>query len=203
MSKDHKTIDDITESLIQVAHQSGADDAKAVSAADVMVDESLTNFCKDSGCENYGLAVNCPPHVSGPAGFKELLKNYNRAVVFKIDVPTETLLSKKCLEDFQALHKIASAIENAAVQKGYTRSKAFAGGSCKVLFCQEHPDCLVLSKNDKCRHPHIARPSMSGFGINVSQLVKSVGWEMDRITCKTDPKEVKMGMLCGLVLVGS
>ncbi|UCF91002.1 MAG: DUF2284 domain-containing protein [Desulfobacterales bacterium] len=202
MRKNRKTIDDILESLIQVAHQNGASDAKAVSTADVTVDESLTNFCRDSGCENYGLAVSCPPHVSGPAGFKELLKDYTRAVVFKIDVPTETLLSKESLEVFRSLHKIAANIEKAAVEKGYNRSKAFAGGSCKPLFCQEHPDCRVLSENGKCRHPHIARPSMSGFGINVSQLVKTAGWQMDRITRETDPEAVKIAMLCGLVLIG-
>lgn len=205
MSKDHKIIDDILELLIQVAQQNGASDAKAVSKADVTVDESLTQFCRDpdSGCENYGLSINCPPHVSGPTGFKELLKDYTRAVVFKIDVPTETLLSKKeSTEVFRSLHKIAANIEKAAVEKGYNRSKAFAGGSCKPLFCQEHQDCLVLSENGKCRHPHIARPSMSGFGINVSQLMKVAGWQMDRITCNTDPKEVEMGMLCGLVLIG-
>jgi hypothetical protein len=43
---------------------------------------------------------------------------------------------------------------------------------------------------------------MSGFGINVSRLAEKAGWKMDRITNETDPKEVKMGMLCGLVLIG-
>ena len=207
MSKEHQIIDDILELLIQVAQQNGASDAKAVSTADITVDESLAHFCRDSGCENYGLSINCPPHVSGPAGFKELLKDYTRAVVFKIDVPTETLLadeniSKENREVFRSLHKIAANIEKAAVEKGYNRSKAFAGGPCKPLFCQEHQDCLVLSENGKCRHSHIARPSMSGFGINVSQLMKVAGWQMDRITRATDPEAVKMGMLCGLVLIG-
>ena len=195
-------IDNILESLIQVAQQNGASDAKAVSTADVTVDKSLTNFCKDSRCENYDLSINCPPHVSGPTGFKELLKDYEQAVVFKIDVPTVTLLSKESLEVFRSLHKIASIIEKSAVEKGYIRSKAFAGGSCKPLFCQEYIDCLVLSESGKCRHPHIARPSMSGFGVNVSQLAEAAGWKMDRITYETDPEAVKMGMLCGLVLIG-
>jgi len=202
MTQDREKIDGILESLIQVACRDGASDAKSVSTADVTVDESLTNFCRDSGCENYGLAISCPPHVSGPAGFKELLKDYTQAVVFKIDVPTETLLSKSSIEIFRSLHRIAADIEAAAVEKGYDQSKAFAGGSCKPLFCQDHPDCLALSENGKCRHPHIARPSMSGFGINVSRLMEAAGWQMDRITRETDPEAVEMGMLCGLVLIG-
>ena len=202
MSKECKPIDKILESVIQVAHQNGASDAKVISTAQVRIDGSLTNFCRDSGCQNYGLAINCPPHVSGPAGFKNLLKDYTRAVVFKIDVPTETLLSKESLNVFRSLHKVAAKIERSAIEKGNCRSKAFVGGSCKPLFCREYPDCLALTENGKCRHPDIARPSMSGFGINVSQLVKTVGWEMGRITCKTDPEAVKTGMLCGLVLIG-
>ena len=202
MSEDRKISDDMLAALIQVAHHNGASAAKAVSTADVAIDESLTHYCRDSGCENYGLAVNCPPHVSGPAGFKELLKDYTQAVVFKIDVPTQTLLSKESLDAFRALHQIAANIEKTAIEKGYSRSKAFAGGSCKPLFCQKHPDCRVLSENGKCRHPDIARPSMSGFGINVSQLARAAGWQMDRITSETDPETVKTGMLCGLVLIG-
>ena len=175
MSQEPKTIDDLLEPLIQVAHQNGASDAKVVSTADVTVDESLTHFCRDSGCENYGLSINCPPHVSGPAGFKKLLKDYTRAVVFKIDVPTEVLLSEESLDVFRSLHKLAASIEKAAVEKGYDRSKAFVGGSCKPLFCQDHPDCLVLSNNGKCRHPHIARPSMSGFGSAPRRLRPTIG----------------------------
>ena len=202
MNMDSETIDSFLEALIQVARQNGASDAKVVSTRDVMVDDSLTKLCSDSGCKNYGLTNNCPPHVSGSAGFKELLKDYTRAVVFKIDVPIEVLLSEDSSRAFRLLHKIAAITEKAAVEKGYKRSIAFAGGSCKILFCQKHRDCIVLSEKGECRHPQIARPSLSGFGINVSQLVKAVGWQMERITCETDPEVVSMGALCGLVLIG-
>ena len=200
-SKDSKTTAETVARLIHVALQNGASDAKAVSTEDVTIDESLTDFCMGS-CKNYGLAASCPPHVSGPAGFEKLLKDYTLAIVFKIDVPTETLLSEKKIDAFRSLHTIAANIEKAAVEKGYDRSKAFAGGSCKPLFCQDHPDCLALSENGRCRHPDLARPSMSGFGIDVSRLMAAAGWKMDRITRETDPETVKTGMLCGLVLIG-
>jgi predicted metal-binding protein len=85
---------------------------------------------------------------------------------------------------------------------GFSHSRAFAGSSCKVLFCQDHATCQVLSENGPCRHPQKARPSMSGFGINVSALAQAAGWPMDRITGDTDPQAVSMGRLCGLVLIG-
>lgn len=202
MPEEQKNSDAVFEALIRVARQNGAGDAKAVSTTDVVVEASLAQYCEDSGCENFGLSVNCPPHTSGPAGFKELLKEYTHAVVFKIDVPIETLVSDEKHDVFRLLHKIGANIEKAAIKRGYNGSKAFAGESCKVLFCQKHDDCLVISGKGECRHPNIARPSMSGFGINVSELMKTAGWQMDRITSETDPDAVTMGMVCGLVLIG-
>jgi predicted metal-binding protein len=202
MMKKNRSIDEVLASLVREAQRIGATDAKAVSTKHITVDDSLTNFCRQGGCENFGLSVNCPPHVSGPAGFQKLITNYDHALVFKIDVPTEILLSIKNRDVFRLLHKIAAGTEKAAIKEGFDKSKAFAGGSCKPLFCQDHSDCPVLSKNAECRHPHLARPSMSGFGVNVSSLMNAAGWRMDRITCDTDPEAVETGRLCGLVLVG-
>jgi hypothetical protein len=70
-----------------------------------------------------------------------------------------------------------------------------------TLFCRDHIDCRVLAEGGACRNSHRARPSMSGFGINVSKLMKSAGWHLDRITRDTDPDDVPMGSVSGLVLV--
>lgn len=42
--------------LIELARQSGASDAKAVSTGDIVVDERLAGFCRESSCANYGLS---------------------------------------------------------------------------------------------------------------------------------------------------
>jgi predicted metal-binding protein len=190
------------EELTQLACRLGASDAQAISTRHISVDDSLVDLCRESRCENYGLSVHCPPHVSGPSGFRELLKAYEEAVVFKLDMPTEILLSEDRRALFRQLQEIAAAVEQAAVGMGYRRSQAFAGGSCKPLFCQDYAECRVLAGEGECRYPMSARPSMSGFGINVSGLMKAAGWSMDRITRETNPEDVSMGMLCGLVLIG-
>jgi predicted metal-binding protein len=187
--------------LLDSACRQGASGAKVISAADILAEDDLVDFCRNSGCEYFGLSIHCPPHVSGPTGFRELLKDYTRAILFKIDVPTEILLSKKRLGEFRRLHEIAAHIEQAAVEMGHGNAKAFVGGSCKPLFCQDHEGCRVLAEGGDCRHPQVARPSMSGYGINVSKLMESAGWSMERITRKTDPDAVSMGMLCGLILI--
>ena len=188
--------------LTQLACRLGAGSAKLISTTDISVEDDLADLCREPRCENYGLSTSCPPHVAGPSGFRELLKNFKKAVVFKIDVPTEILLSNERRHVFRLLHEIAAAIEQSAVDLGYSNSRAYAGGSCKRLFCQDHPACRVLTNGGDCRNPHVARPSMSGFGINVSKLMQVAGWTMSRINRETKPDAASMAMVCGLVLIG-
>ena len=185
--------------LIQQACRSGASDAALISTGDILIEDNLATLCKDPGCENYGLSKSCPPHVSGPDGFRKRLKNYKQALVFKIDVPFEILISNQRNDWFRLLHEIAAGIEHAAAVMGFTRSRAFAGGSCKQIFCPDHVACRALAREGECRHPEVARPSMSGFGINVTRLLQTVGWPMDN--SKTDPDRSATGTISGLVLI--
>ena len=99
------------------------------------------------------------------------------------------------------LHQIAADIEKAALKLGFNNAQAYAGGSCKELFCYDHRECCVLSEKSQCRHPEYARPSMSGFGINVAKLFETVGWTMSWVLKNNDSKTTNMGNICGLVLI--
>lgn len=202
MKNDQQKILTDFDELTQLACRLGASDAAVIPTREISVENDLAKLCQEPQCENYGLSTSCPPHVAGPDGFREYQKVFHDAVVFKIDVSTEILLSNQRREVFQLLHEIAANIEQAAVKMGCSHSKGFAGGSCKTLFCRDHADCRVLAEGDACRHPDRARQSMSGFGINVSKLIQTAGWHMDRITRKTDPDDVPMGSVSGLILVG-
>lgn len=201
MNDARKSEGDTLAELVQEARRLGADAAEILTIENVTVDDSLVNMCRDSKCEFYGVSINCPPHVSGPSGFREIAKDYHQALVFKIDVPTESLMSENRRTFFQRLQEIAAGTEIKAAVLGYAKAKGFAGGSCKDIFCSAHEDCQVLTEGKPCRHPDKARPSMSGYGINVSALTKAAGWEMSRITRDTDPAAVSMAMLCGLILL--
>ena len=189
------------EQLLELARTMGASDAAFISTAVICVEDELARFCAEPQCENYGASANCPPHVSGPNGFRELLRAYEHAVVFKLEVPSSVLFSPvEGNEVFGLLQEISAGIELAAVKMGYTRSKGFAGNCCKILFCANHPHCRVLHEGGKCRNPHLARPSMSGFGINVSLLMQSAGWPLKAQSGKTI--DTSVGTLCGLILIG-
>ena len=190
------------EKLIQLARNMGATEAGLVAVADISVEDRLAGFCLEPGCEKYGLSASCPPHVGGPLEFRELVKTMVRAVVFKIDLPSEILLSSDRREVMQLVHEIAARVEAAARALGAVRSRAFAGGSCKSIFCHDQPDCRVVAAGGPCRNPDLARPSMSGFGINVGKLMEKAGWRMWRAGDEGQANQESMGTVAGLILIG-
>lgn len=189
------------ETLVQDVLKLGVTRAALISTKDISVDRKLADICRKPRCESYGLSKSCPPHVAGPAGFRKLLKKFSRAIFFKIDVPTELLFSSERREIFELLHELASGIEQQAAKIGFSGAQAYAGGSCKQIFCYDYPDCLALSENGKCRNPQSARPSMSGFGVNVAKLIETAGWTEPLIAQDAVPELTKMSSVYGLVLI--
>lgn len=188
--------------LLRLARTLGATEAAVVSTDAVCVEDHLAGLCREPRCPNYGVSASCPPHVSGPPGFRKLLEGFQHAVVFKIEVPSDVLLSGERQEIFRLLHEIAAGIEKDAVRRGHTRSRAFAGGSCKGLFCPGETGCRVVDEGGECRNPDRARPSMSGFGINVSKLMAAAGWPMNRAAPDEGGDAAGTGTVSGLVLIG-
>ncbi|RLC28589.1 MAG: hypothetical protein DRH37_09250 [Deltaproteobacteria bacterium] len=189
------------EALVQRALASGVTAATIVLTADIVIDNRLSDMCRETRCEGYGMSMSCPPHVSGPNGFRKLLKKFCNALFFKVEVPSDLLFSSERREVFRLLHQLAAGIEEQAVNMGFSEARAYAGGSCKQIFCHEHPYCRALSEESRCRNPLHARPSMSGFGINVESLIETAGWTDHLITRDAEPDRTEMTPLYGLVLI--
>ncbi len=190
-----------TDIIVQHALGLGVSDAVILPAYVVSVEDHLADYCREPRCPGYGQAANCPPHVAGPAALRRRIEQYEQALVFKFDVPTEVLLSDGRLEVARLVHETAASIERLALESGYRKAEGLAGGSCKQIFCSEYADCLVLNEGGDCRFPDQARPSMSGLGINVFELAKASGWPMNKITSESNPDEVPMGLMAGMVLL--
>ena len=187
--------------LIPLAMASGATRAAVIRTTDIAVEKHLAALCHSPKCRNYGLSQSCPPHVPGPEWLARYLNGKTYAVVFRIDLPADILFSPERRQIMRLLHEIAARVEETAVSLGYCDAKAFAGGSCKDIFCQDHLHCNVVSGEGGCRHPRTARPSMSGFGINVSKLMKAAGWPA-KIANETDvPDTGAMSWVAGLVVI--
>jgi predicted metal-binding protein len=190
---------DNLDDLVQFALSGGAGNARVIPAAEIPVDDGLVAHCKT--CPSYGFSMSCTPHVSGPSGFRDLQQKLPWAVVIRLVVPLSALFSAEKRELGRFLHELVASVETRALGMGYTESRAFAGGSCKNIFCEDHPECRRLA-GDPCRHPDHARPSMSGFGIDVSELMKKCGWPSDLDSRKKAPGKDSMSWLAGLVLIG-
>jgi len=190
--------------LAQLARRLGASEVGIVDASQVPVEDPLANVCMEIRCDAYGLSPSCPPHVSGPSGFRELIKKMRYGVVVRIDIPSSVMFSNERGEVMGLLHEIVAAVEQEAVHMGYAASKSFAGGSCKNIFCGEHAECRVLSERGECRNPQTARPSMSGFGINVLKLMQLAGIPVEKSLTPTETgyHEESMSWVAGLVMVG-
>lgn len=188
------------DTLIQKAISLGATEAALIDPKNILVEDSLAKRCVDPKCIYYGLSPSCPPHVAGPSAFRKLQKTYPHAIVIRIIVPSSALYSDQSKEIMRLLHEVVSNIEHEAVKAGFADSTAFAGGSCKVLFCDTHLECRRLSEDGPCRNPKHARPSMSGFGIHVNDLIQKCGWHPDLNTEKTEPGD-KMSWVAGLIMI--
>jgi predicted metal-binding protein len=192
--------DQFLHTLQQNALVLGATDAKVISSNDIPVEDEVILFCKDPLCESYGQCLFCPPHAMSPKSMRLIVAESEKAVIFRLDLPSENNLEESRIIHFRKIFRIASALEQVAVNAGYAKSRGYAASSCKPVFCPSY-QCQALWDGKSCRYPTEARPSMEAVGINVFKLFERVGWEIHRISKDTDAADLPGGVLGGMVLV--
>jgi predicted metal-binding protein len=189
------------DSLLDFALHVGATKVKSLPPESVCVENKLADFCREPKCPYYGQSMSCPPYVSGPAGFRKLLQSCKNAIVIRIEIQSSSLHGEDRPVVMRLLHEVTAAIETEAKRLGFTESAGFAGGSCKRSFCYDEPNCRVIAEQGECRHPEHARPSMSGFGVNVGELMKTAGWSSNLFKSGSNDKEEQLSWVAGLVLL--
>lgn len=197
VNNEQKTID----ALLDFAILAGATKVKHLPPEKVVVEEKLAEFCGEPKCPHYGRAMSCPPYVSGPAGFRKLLNASKHVIVIRIEIQSSSLHGTDRPEVMRLLQEITAAVEIEAKRLGFVESAGFAGGSCKPSFCAEHQSCRVIAEKGPCRYPDQARPSMSGYGVNVGALMKSAGWSTNLFAPPGKDREEPMAWVAGLVLL--
>ena len=191
------------EQLTERAVELGADATRIIPAESILVEDHFALMCEPPQCDGYGLSANCPPHVMRPGEFRECLRQYKHALVFRLDVPMEILLADERRDVNRLLHDIAASIERFAIDSGYPSSRGLAAGCCKQLFCDEYDGCNVLDEGGECRFPDLSRPSMSGLGVNCLELNRALGRQSNRSTGDGEADDAPMGMMTGMVLIGA
>lgn len=180
----------------------GASDTRIISPEIIRVEDQFPELCKPPQCDGYDRSANCPPHVMAPAEFREMLKEYSTALVFKVDCTMEILMDEDERRDVNKLiQDIASTVERLAIERGFPRARGLAFGSCKRVFCSEYEECNVIGAGGPCRNPARARPSMSGLGINFNRLNAALGWDASATARESGLGDTSMTMVTGMVLI--
>ena len=188
--------------LTREARRLGATSSTIISSKEIQVKDNLAALCTgEYTCPNYGLAASCPPYVEGPVEFRKWQARSKYSITVKIELPTSVMFSDERQGVMQLLHQIVAAVEQKAIESGFKNSKGFAGGSCKELFCGDQEKCCVVAENKPCRHIEVARPSMSGFGIDVTQLMRSSGWSAPKADNKNSSNKDALSWVAGLVML--
>jgi len=184
------------------AKRIGATSSAIISSIEIQVKDNLAALCNgEYTCPNYGLAASCPPYVEGPAEFRKWQAQSKYSITVKIELPTSVMFSEERKGVMQLLHQMVAAVEQKAIELGFEKSKGFAGGSCKELFCEDQEKCCVVAENKSCRHIESARPSMSGFGIDVTQLMLSSGWSGQKAENKNLSSMDSLSWVAGLIML--
>lgn len=189
----------------QLALDLGAEQAKVVSAADIVVDDRVQLKCQIPRCFGYGACAHCPPNTLKPSELRAHLANYQWAVLFTKNVAPSVIVRdratiKERVDVYQEVSKIVTEVESKAFYDGHYHAFGFGAGSCRHTFCGQQPDCQALT-GKKCRFALLARPSMEAVGIDVFQMVARAGWEIYPIGSNAKADDVPKGTLVGIVIV--
>lgn len=161
-------------SLSDFAIESGMVDPRIINAKDVVLGEWVRWKCR-YGCPDYGHWLKCPPHSPTPAETRALLKEYRRALIFRI----------KPVAGYDGTHRVGniyrslSELERKLFLSGYRKALALGGGECDL--------CEVCDiQAGICRRPEISRPSMEACGIDVFATALRAKYDMRILNSKDD-----------------
>ena len=143
--------------LIEKAIELGAIEAKQVRATDIVFDSRSYLKCR-FGCNRWGKYWTCPPHLDiSPERFMDAFNQYRRAIVIKSSDP-----------------KVGQAV-TVAIEK-----EAMLAMGCSFAFamvlCVECEECAYP---DPCRYPHLARPSMDAYGIDIGKTLEPLDFKVE------------------------
>jgi predicted metal-binding protein len=158
--------------LVNLAIECGMADPKIINASDIVVSEWVRWKCR-YGCPDYGLWLKCPPYSPSLAETRTLLREYRRALLFRIRPASGYDGSHVVGNVYRAL----SELERKIFLGGYRKALGFGGGECDL--CEK---CEIQSGT--CRNPLIARPSMEGCGIDVFETAKRAGYKLSILNSK-------------------
>jgi predicted metal-binding protein len=145
------------DALINKALELGATEAKLIDTRQIVFDPRSLFKCR-FGCNRWGRFWTCPPHLAlSQEEFRQAFAQYSQALIIKAKNP-------KTGQD------VALALEKDAMLS-HGAQFAFA-----MVLCVQCEECAYP---EPCRFPHLARPSMDAYGIDIRKTLEPLGYEVE------------------------
>ena len=143
--------------LEKKALELGASEARLLDTDQIVFDSRSHLKCR-FGCNRWGKYWTCPPHLDiSPSEFMDGFSRFHKAIIIKSTDP-------KVSQD------ITLAMEK-DVMLSLGHSFAFA-----MVLCVQCDECAYP---DPCKYPHLARPSMDAYGIDIGKTVELLGFKVE------------------------
>jgi Predicted metal-binding protein len=153
--------------------------AYMLNASDIDVENRAKLKCA-YGCRGYGKRLSCPPHIISIDEFREILKEYNTAILLieEHDTSAENDIFKAWSRLRKGSFNKMLELEHDAFRDGFTYAQLLRPGACN--------ECEACG--DVCNKPEMRRFPPEAVGINLSKLMEKNGLEMeycnfDRVKC--------------------
>lgn len=145
------------EELAKKALELGATEARIIDTSTIVFDSRSFLKCR-FGCQRWGQYWTCPPHLDiSPEKFMEAFDQYSKAIIIQTSDPHKgqevtVKIEKEAMTACRFMH-------------------AFAMVLC--VWCE------VCAYPEPCRFPHMARPSMDAYGIDIGKTVEPLGLNVE------------------------
>ncbi|MDM8556470.1 DUF2284 domain-containing protein [Desulfococcaceae bacterium HSG7] len=145
------------QALIEKAVELGATQAKLIDTQKIVFDPRSYLKCR-FGCNRWGKYWTCPPHLDiSPEMFMEAFEQYKQAIIIKTTDP-------------KIGQEVSVNIEKEAM---LTHGCSFAFAMALCVQCDE------CAYPDPCLFPHLARPSMDAYGVDIGKTLEPLGFKVE------------------------
>lgn len=145
------------EALGKKALELGATEARIIDTSTIVFDSRSFLKCR-FGCQRWGQYWTCPPHLDiSSEKFMEAFDLYSKAIMIQTPDPRKG-------------QEVAVKIEKEAMTACHFMH-AFAMVLC--VWCE------TCAYPEPCRFPHMARPSMDAYGIDIGKTVEPLGLNVE------------------------
>jgi predicted metal-binding protein len=134
----------------------GARDARVIDTPDIVFDDRSFLKCR-FGCNRWGRYWTCPPHLAiSQEQFMAAFNKYDKAIIIESGDP-------KIGQD------VTLAVEKEAM---LVCGSMFAFA---MVLCVQ---CEKCAYPEPCNYPHMARPSMDAYGIDIAKTIEPLGFQV-------------------------